>query len=247
MWVLCFASNRPKAPTQVRPSFGITRPIPSPSYHAPSPQQQQQTSQQTQSTAKLKKEKKKPLTPFHHRPNLDKDRPEAVKSHVGTMTKGLPTANLLTSVSQKRHPDVAFASCGKKYLLQGPTTPLQNASVAPKSHAVNMKSEVKMPQPPLTVPKVESLAMSSQDVANRHAHLLAKTEVSCADDFVSNKDCDRKDEPERNCYILPEENGFRVPALPSDPLDCRPLSDLVIPTDVLSPSPLEAPLLFWER
>ena len=242
---VCGGPNRPKAPTQVRPSFGITRPIPSPNYRAPSPQQQQQTSQQTQSSAKLKKEKKKPLVPFHHRPSMDKDRPEAAKSHVGAMTKGLPTANVLTSGTQKRHPDVAFPHNGKKYSMQGPPTPLQNTSGVP-SHKTHGKSEMKVSQPSASLLRMESSIMPSQSVADG-LKLLVKTNEPCTENFVGNKDCGKKDEMERNCYCLPEESGFSVPALPLNPLDCRPLSDLSIPTAVSSPSPLEKPLSVWER
>ena len=242
-------TDRPKAPTQVRPSFGITRPIPSPSYPMPSPQQQQQTSQQTQSSAKLKKEKKKPLVPFHHRPSLDKDRPEAVKSHVGAMTRGLPTANLLTSVTQKRHPDVAFAHhSGKKYSLQGQSTPLQNTTGVPahESNAINVKSEAKVLQPSASLLRTNSSIMPSQSVVSGQTDMV-ESEQSCGDTFIGSKDSDKKEETERNCYLLPVESGFTLPMLPSDPLDSRPLSDLVIPMDVLTPSPIEPPLSVWER
>lgn len=246
MFLVCLL-DRPKAPTQVRPSFGITRPIPSPNYLAPSPQQQQQTSQQTQSTAKLKKEKKKPLVPFHHRPSREKDRSESVKSHVGAMTKGLPTANLLTSITQKRHPDVALAHhSGKKYSLQGPPTPLQNATGAPGSKSHVIKSEAKVLQPSALRLKLNSSIMPSQTADSGQTVVLAKNEESCDENFISKKDSDNKDKAESNCYLLPGESDFGVPVLPSDPLDCRPLSDLIIPTDILSP-PLEPALPLWER
>ena len=239
---------RPKAPTQVR-SFGITRPIPSPSHPLPSPQQQQQAAQQqNQNSAKLKKEKKKPLVPFHHRLSIDKDRPEAVKTHVGAMTKGLPTANLLTAVTQKRHPEVAFAHNAKKYSLQGQTTALQNMTEMPgqKSHAVNVKSESKVLQPSDSLLRVNPSIMLSQTFANGLPEMLVKNEKDvCGDDFVGNKDTGEKGDAEQNCYLLPVENSFIVPPLPSDPLDCRPVGGLTTPKAVLTPPPLEPTL--WER
>lgn len=180
---------------------------------------------------------------------MDKDRPEAVKSHVGAMTKGLPTANLLTSATQKRHPDVAFPHNGKKYSVQGPPTPLQTTSGVPsqKTRGVGLKSEVKVSQPSASLLRVESSITPSQSVADGLKNALVKTDEPCADDFVGNKAWDKKDEMERNCYCLPEENGFCVPVLPLNALDCRPLSDPSIPTVVASPSPLEKPLSVWER
>ena len=187
--------------------------------------------------------------PFHHRLSIDKDRPEAVKSHVGTMTKGLPTANILTSVTQKRHPEVAFAHNAKKYTLQGQATALQNTTGMPgqKSHAISVKSESKVLPPSASLLKVNSSIMSSQTFVKGQAEMSVtnKQEV-CGEDFVSNKDSDEKEDTEQNCYLLPVESGFSVPPLPSDPLDCRPVGDLTIPKDVLTPPPLE-PTLLWER
>lgn len=236
---LCVIPDRPKAPTQVRPSFGITRPIPSPSYPIPSPQQQHQISQQTQSTAKLKKEKKKPLVPFHHRPSISKDRPEAVKSHVGAMTKGLPTANSLTSVTQMRHSDVALAHNAKN------TT----GAVAHKNSTLDTKTNAKASQHSSSLLRVNSSRLPSS-TCEKVSEMLVKSEESCANNFVSNIDSDKKDDDEQSCYVLPVESVFSVPVLPSDPLDCRPLGalgDQVITDEVFSPSPLDAPMSLWER
>ncbi|XP_044173755.1 mediator of RNA polymerase II transcription subunit 13-like isoform X2 [Acropora millepora] len=240
--------SRPKAPTQVRPSFGITRPIPSPSYPSQSPQQQQQISQTTQSSAKLKKEKKKPLVPFHHRLSVEKDRPEAIKSHVGAMTKGLPTANLLTSINQKRHPDVALGHNTKRYSLQNPAISLHNSSstAGHKTPLTNIKSEVKVPQPCASLLKAETSAILSKSFGCGQDNVLVKTEESYPADFPGKKDVDMGHEKEHNHYILPEESVFVVPVLPSDPLDCRTGNDLEVPTDVLSPLPLEPALPVWE-
>lgn len=187
--------------------------------------------------------------PFHHRLSIDKDRPEAVKSHVGAMTKGLPTANILTSVTQKRHSEVAFAHNAKKYTLQGQTTALQNTTGMPgqKSHTISVRSESKVLQPSASLLKVNSSMMPSQTFLNGQAEMLVtdKQEV-CGEDFVSNMDTVEKEDMEKNCYLLPVESGFTVPPLPCDPLDCRPVGDLTIPKDVLTPPPLE-PTLLLER
>ena len=176
---------------------------------------------------------------------MDKDRPEAVKSHVGAMTKGLPTTNLLTSVTQTRHPDVAFANPNaKKYSLQGQTAPLQNTTGVPghKSHTINVKSEVKVPQHSASLLRANSSILPSPSVKRP----TVKNKELCVDDFLSNKDANKKDEAEQNCYLLPVESGFSVPLLPSDPLDWRPLSDVAIPKDVPLPSPLDPPMSVWE-
>lgn len=187
--------------------------------------------------------------PFHHRLSIDKDRPEVVKSHVGAMTKGLPTANILTSVTQKRHPEVAFPHNAKKYSLQGQTTALQNTTGmhGQNSHAISVKSESKVSQPSASLLRVNSSIMSSQTLVNGQAEILVKREQDVSgDDFVSKEYIDKKEDTEQNCYLLPEENGFTVPPLPGDPLDCRPVGDLTIPKDVLTPrTPLEPTL--WER
>ena len=233
----------------MRSSFGITRPIPSPSYPLPSPQQQQQqqqSAQQNQGNTKLKKEKKKTLVPFHHRQSLDKERPEALKSHVGAMTKGLPTANVLTSVTQKRHPEVAFAQNSRKYHMQSQTTSLQNTTGISglKSHAISAKSEMKCSQPSASLLKVNSSIISTQPIINGKAQISVKDESNICEDFVSNKDSDALEDANK-CYTLPLEGGFTVPLLPSDPLDCRPVGDLTISKDVSTPTPLETTL--WER
>lgn len=187
--------------------------------------------------------------PFHHRLSIDKDRPEVVKSHVGAMTKGLPTANILTSVTQKRHLEVAFPHNAKKYSLQGQTTALQNTTGmhGQNSYAISVKSESKVSQPSASLLRVNSSIMSSQTLVNGQAEILVKREQDVTgDDFVSKEYIDKKEDTEQNCYLLPEENGFSVPPLPGDPLDCRPVGDLTIPKDVLTPrTPLEPTL--WER
>ena len=187
--------------------------------------------------------------PFHHRLSLDKDKPEAVKSHVGAMTKGLPTANILTSVTQKRHPEVAFPHNAKKYSLQGQTTALQNTTGmhGQNSQAISVKSESKVSQPSASLLRVNSLIMSSQTLVNGHPELLVKREQEVSGDhFVSKEYIDKKEDTEQNCYLLPGEDYFSVPPLPGDPLDCRPVGDLTIPKDVLTPrTPLEPTL--WER
>lgn len=164
------------------------------------------------------------------------------------MTKGLPTANLLTAVTQKRHPEVAFAHNVKKYSLQGQTTALQNMTgmTGQKSHTMNVKSESKVLQPTDSLLRVNPSIMSSQTFANSLPEMLVKNEKEvCGADFVGNKDAGGKEDAEQNCYLLPEENSFIVPPLPSDPLDCRPVVDLTTPKDVLTPPPLEPTL--WER
>jgi len=217
----------------------------------PSPQQQQQqtSQQQSQNSAKLKKEKKKPLVPFHHRLSIDKDRPEAVKSHVGAMTKGLPTANILTSVTQKRHPEVAFPHNAKKYSLQGQTTALQNTAGmhGQNSQAISVKLESKVSQPSASLLRVNSSIMSPETIVNGPAEILVKREQEVSgDDFFSKEYIDKKEDTEQNCYLLPGEDDFIIPSLPGDSLDCRPVGDLTIPKDVLTPqTPLEPTL--WER
>lgn len=236
--------SRPKAPAQVRSSFGISRPTPSPSYPLPSPQQQQQlqSTQQNQGNTKLKKEKKKPLVPFHHRQSLDKERPEALKSHVGAMTKGLPTSNVSTSVTQKRHLEVAFPQNSRKYQ----STTLVNTSgiSGPKGHAISAKTEDKCLQPPTSLLKVNPSILSSKAIANNQAEMTVKVESNNFEDFVGNKDSTASEDTVKKCYALPSEVAFTVPLLPSDPLDCRPLGDLMVSKDVPTPSPLETTL--WE-
>lgn len=189
--------------------------------------------------------------PFHHRLSIDKDRPEAVKSHVGAMTKGLPTANILTSVTQKRHAEVAFPHNAKKYSLQGQTTALQNTTGmhGQNSHVISVKSEPKVLQPSASLLRLNSSMMLSQALvkSNGLAEILVKREQEVSgDDFVSKEYIDKKEDTEQNCYLLPGEDDFSVPPLPGDPLDCRPVGDLTIPKDVLTPqTPLEPTL--WER
>ena len=189
--------------------------------------------------------------PFHHRLSIDKDRPEAVKSHVGAMTKGLPTANILTSVTQKRHLEVAFPHNAKKYSLQGQTTSSQHTTGVhgQNSHVISVKSESKVSQPSASLLRVNSSIMSSQTLAtnNGYAEMLVKREQEVSgDEFVSKEYINKKEDTEQNCYLLPGEEDFSVPPLPGDPLDCRPVGDLTIPKDVLTPrTPLEPSS--WER
>lgn len=180
---------------------------------------------------------------------MEKDRPEAIKSHVGAMTKGLPTANLLTSINQKRHPDVALGHNTKRYSLQNPAISLLNSSSTPghKIPLTNIKSEVKVPQPCASLLKAETSAILSKSFGCGQDDVLVKTEESYPADFPGKKDVDRGHDKEHNHYILPEESVFVVPVLPSDPLDCRTGNDLEVPTDVLSPLPLEPALPVWER
>lgn len=209
----------------------------------PQQQQQLQSTQQNQGNTKLKKEKKKPLVPFHHRQSLDKERPEALKSHVGAMTKGLPTSNVSTSVTQKRHLEVAFPQNSRKYQ----STPLVNTSgiSGPKGHAISAKTEDKCLQPPTSLLKVNPSILSSKAIVNNQAEMTVKVESNNFEDFVGNKDSTASEDTVKKCYALPSEVGFTVPLLPSDPLDCRPLGDLMVSKDVPTPSPLETTL--WER
>lgn len=167
------------------------------------------------------------------------------------MTKGLPTANILTSVAQKRHLEVAFPHNAKKYSLQGQTTSLQHTTGmhGQNSHAISVKSESKVSQPSASLLRVNSSIMSSQTLvtSNGHGELLVKREQEVpGDDFVSKEYIDKKEDTEQNCYLLPGEDDLSVPPLPGDPLDCRPVGDLTIPKDVLTPrTPLELPS--WER
>ena len=184
---------------------------------------------------------------------MEKDRPEVIKSHVGAMTKGLPTANVLTSVNQKRHPDVALGHNTKRYSLQNPAISLHSSSSIPghKIPLTNIKSEVKVPQPCASLLKAETSKILSKSFGcgedNGQDNVLVKTEESCPADFPGKKDVDKGPDKEHNHYILPEESVFAIPVLPSDPLDCRTGNDLAVPTDVFSPLPLEPPFPVWER
>jgi len=167
------------------------------------------------------------------------------------MTKGLPTANILTSVTQKRHPEVAFPHNAKKYSLQGQTTALPNTTAlhGQTSHMISVKSESKVSQPSASLLRVNSSIMSSQALVTSkgQAEILVKREQEVSgDDFVSKEYTDKKEDTEQSCYLLPGEDDFSVPQLPGDPLDSRPVGDLTIPKDVLTPrTPLESTL--WER
>ena len=167
------------------------------------------------------------------------------------MTKGLPTANILTSVTQKRHPEVAFPHNAKKYSLQGQTTALQSTTGlhGQNSPVISVKSESKVSQPSASLLRLNSSVRSSQALvtSNGQAEILVKREHEVSgDDFVSKECIDKKEDTEQNCYLLPGEDEFSVPKLPGDPLDCRPVGDLIVPKDVLTPrTPLEPTL--WER
>ena len=245
--VRIFITNRPKPPTQVRPSFGITRPVPSPGYPLPSVQQPQQhqptmQQQQNQGSMKAKKEKKKLLVPFHHRVMMDKDVPEAVKSHVGAMTKGLPTANVLTAVTQKRHLDVASAHQSvKKYPLLSQTA----ASLLQSSGGSGVKPEATKSQSTASFVSVNSSLVPSQNDVNDPARTTARTEQENQQSmFLSEKDTQKFEDDAESCYLLPQVGKFDLPILPPNPLDCRPLVATGLETvkDMLSPLPSEIAL-----
>ena len=219
---ILFLFARPKPPTQMR-SFSFARSDPATSNLNQSPQQQQQ---QVQTTAKLKKEKKKALVPFHHRTKaLNKEALGIVKSRVGTVTKGLPTVNVLTSVNQKRHSEVARTSTNStKYSLHS-----QEAS-----HAAN---EAIVKQEYVTVNSKEDFLLTDLDFPLKKVTVEPCTENQGSVASSAGSDAKWKDshvtktgQRTKHEYVLPVEGSFHLPVLLGDSLDCRRFNGLPSPS-----------------
>ena len=238
---------RPKPPTQVRSSFGITRPIASPSHPLPSPQQQQSSA-----NVKLKKdrEKRKLLIPFHQRHSVEKDVPKAFRTHVAMATKGVPTVNLLTSVNQKRHVNVAAASAGAMLRTKKQSWPNQSSSAKnvrtmsrqqldstsnSDSHITNLSSNVNslIRDDDVFIDTALSNKNLSNSIQLKPVGENLATETDCNE--VENLKLQGKAKDCKTQYVLPVLGTFHLPTLPDDPLDCRT-------TDLLLPKPLEEPL-----
>lgn len=221
-------------------SFGSFRSVPSPSNPIPSPQQQQQ---QVQTTAKLKKEKKKPLTPFHHRPLVEREGPETVKSHVGTVSKGLPTVNVLTAVNQKRHAEVAGPNQTlKRYPWHTQAAPVVTGSTSNLGIKLEMAStkedfpfihfDLPLRKVDADTNEVSQGTMWSEDGVNFRWRDSVETKASWKD---------------KGDFLLPKEGRFDLPVLPGNSLDCRIPQDNVPSTAKYQQSPQPSQTIFWER
>ena len=198
----------------------------------PSPQQQQSSA-----TVKLKKEKekKKPLIPFHQRPSVERDVPEVLRTHVAMATKGVPTANVLTSVNQKRHINVAAVAAAHKTKKHGwpNQTSFSKSLYGLGSQQIESKLNDNSSLTTLSsnvssmLGKADTLADTSLLQVNTSNNAAAtargskiKTEPGTNSLESFSLPLASKKDP-KSLYELPVLGTFALPSLPDDPLDCR--------------------------
>lgn len=181
---------------------------------------------------KLKKEKKKVIAPFHHRPLLQQDTPEpALKCYAVMATKGLPTVNSLTNDSQKRFSDCAgSAGTAKKYAVPNSFN----------KHSTSLGTTEGTSSNKLDINKTETVALSSKT----ETVLENTSKTSFTSQALQEKSNYRSKKPAQNsdCYLLPGNSSLIAPALPGNTLDCRLFQPLPSPPP-LQPHESSKPIL----